>query len=125
RGARASAGAPAPPDVIWEAAHGWPSIDVFRALQGEAGHNRAVYWAAQVLYTGPVLVPVWAAGAVWSVRSDAARRFRPLGIACVLAIVVQFALGGQAYSPGGAYPFLPAAGGVPVRRWLAARTPLA
>jgi len=30
---------------------------VFRALQGEAGHNRAVYWAAQVLYTGLVLVP--------------------------------------------------------------------
>src|SRR5215469_9805724 len=75
----------AAPDLIWQAAHGWPSIDVFRALQGQAGHNRAVYWAGQVLYTGPVLVPVWAAGAVWSVRSGAARRFRPLGIACVLA----------------------------------------
>src|SRR5499427_6174245 len=44
-------------DVIWQAAHGWPSMDVFRALQGEGGHNRAVYWAGQVLYTGPVLVP--------------------------------------------------------------------
>ena len=119
------AAALAAPDVIWQAAHGWPSIDVFRALQGEGGHNRAVYWAAQVLYTGPVLVPVWAAGAVWSVRSDAARRFRPLGIACVLAIVVQFVLGGKAYYPGGAYTFLLAAGCVPVERWLAARKPLA
>src|SRR6185437_4804884 len=66
------AAALAAPDVIWQAAHGWPSFDVFRALQGEAGHNRAVYWVAQVLYTGPVLVPVWVTGAIWSVRSAAA-----------------------------------------------------
>jgi len=119
------AAALAAPDLIWQAAHGWPSIDVFRALQGEAGHNRAVYWVAQVLYTGPVLVPVWVTGAVWSVRSEAARRFRPVGIACVLAIVLQFILGGKAYYSGGAYTFLLAAGCVPAERWLAARRPLA
>ena len=119
------AAALAAPDLIWQAAHGWPSIDVLRALQGQAGHNRAVYWAAQVLYTGPVLAPVWVTGAIWSVRSQAARRFRPVGIACVLAIVLQFVLGGKAYYPGAAYTFLLAAGCVPVERWLAARRPLA
>jgi Dolichyl-phosphate-mannose-protein mannosyltransferase len=115
----------AAPDVIWQAAHGWPSIDVFRSLQGQAGHNRAVYWIAQVLYTGPVLVPVWVAGAVWSLRSEAARRFRPVGIACVIAIATQFVLGGKAYYPGAAYTFLFAAGSVPLERWLAARKPRA
>src|SRR6516164_11347797 len=45
------AAALAAPDLIWQAAHGWPSIDVFRALQGDAGHNRVVYWIGQVLYT--------------------------------------------------------------------------
>jgi Dolichyl-phosphate-mannose-protein mannosyltransferase len=119
------AAALAAPDVIWQAAHGWPSIDVFRALQGEAGHNRATYWIAQVLFTGPVLAPVWVTGAIWSVRSEAARRFRPVGIACVLAVVLQFVLGGKAYYPGAAYTFLLAAGCVPVERWLAARQPRA
>jgi dolichyl-phosphate-mannose-protein mannosyltransferase len=119
------AAALAAPDVIWQAAHGWPSIDVFRALQGQAGHNRAVYWPAQVLYTGPVLAPVWVTGAIWSVRGEAARRFRPAGIACVLAIVLHFVLGGKVYYPGAAYTFLLAAGCVPVERWLAARRPLA
>ena len=119
------AAALAAPDLIWQAAHGWPSMDVFRALQGEAGHNRAVYWAAQVLYTGPVLVPVWVTGAIWSVRSAAARPFRPAGIACVIVIAVQFVLGGKAYYPGGAYTFLLASGCVPAERWLAARRPLA
>ena len=119
------AAALAAPDLIWQAAHGWPSIDVFRALQGQAGHNRAVYWVAQVLYTGPVLVPVWVTGAIWSVRSAAARPFRPVGIACAIAIAAQFVLGGKAYYPGAVYTFLLAAGCVPAERWLAARRPLA
>jgi len=115
------AAALAAPDIIWQAAHGWPSIDVFRALQGDAGHNRATYWIAQVLFTGPVLAPVWVTGAVWSLRSEAARRFRPVAIACVISVVLQFVLGGKAYYPGAAYTFLLAAGCVPVERWLAAR----
>src|SRR6516225_4689323 len=118
------AAALAAPDLIWQAAHGWPSIDVFRALQGDAGHNRAVYWAGQVLFTGPVLVPLWVTGAIWSVRSAAARPFRAVGIACVIVIVVQFVLGGKAYYSGAAYTFLLAAGCVPAERWLAARRPL-
>jgi len=118
------AAALAAPDLIWQAAHGWPSIDVFRALQGDAGHNRAVYWVGQVLFTGPVLVPLWVTGAIWSVRSEAARRFRPVGIACVLVIALQFVLGGKAYYSGGAYTFLLAAGCVPAERRLAARRPL-
>jgi Dolichyl-phosphate-mannose-protein mannosyltransferase len=117
------AAALAAPDVIWQAAHGWPSFDVFRTLQDQAGHNRATYWIAQVLFTGPVLAPVWIAGAVWSLRSEAARRFRPVGIACVIAVVAQFVLGGKAYYPGAAYTFLLAAGCVPLERRLATRKP--
>ncbi len=94
---------------------------MFRALQTQAGHNRATYWIAQVLFTGPVLTPVWVTGAVWSLRSQAARPFRPAGIACVIVIVPQFVLGGKPYYPGGAYTFLFAAGCVPLERWLAAR----
>src|SRR5271157_382802 len=110
----------AAPDVVWQAAHGWPGLDVFRALQSEAGHNRAVYWPAQILYTGVVLTPVWVAGAVWSLRSAAARRFRPVAIACVAVIALQFVLGGKAYYPGAAFTFLLAAGCVPLERRLAA-----
>jgi hypothetical protein len=119
------AAALAAPDVVWQAVHGWPSLDVFRALQTAAGHNRATYWLAQIFFTGPLLTPVWVTGAVWSLRSEAARRFRPLAIACVIVIAVQFVLGGKAYYPGGAYTFLLAAGCVPLERWLAARKPLA
>jgi hypothetical protein len=115
------AAALAAPDLIWQAVHGWPNLDVFRALQGAAGHNRAVFWLGQFLYAGPVLTPIWVGGAIWSLRSAAARRFRPVAIACVTAIALQFVLGGKAYYPGAAYTFLFAAGSVPLERRLAAR----
>ena len=115
----------AAPDVVWQAAHGWPGLDVFRVLQTAAGHNRIVYWPAQVLYTGVVLTPVWVGGAVWSLRSVAARPFRPAAIACVIVIALQFVLGGKAYYPGAAFTLLLAAGCVQLERRLAARAPRA
>jgi hypothetical protein len=119
------AAALAAPDLAWQAAHGWPDLAVFRALQTAAGHNRATYWPAQVLFTGLALTPVWVAGVAWSLRSAQARRFRPVAIGCAIAIVLQFILGGKPYYPGAAYTFLLAAGCVPLERWLAARQPVA
>jgi hypothetical protein len=119
------AAALAAPDVIWQAAHGWPNLGVFRALQGQAWHNRATYWLGQVLFTGPVLTPVWIAGLIWSLRSSAARLFRPVALACAITIAAQFVLGGKPYYSGAAFTFLLAAGCVRMERWLAARKPLA
>ena len=113
------AAALAAPDLVWQASHGWPNLAVFRALAQQAGHNRVVYWPAQILYTGFVLTPVWVAGLVWCLRSPAARRFRAAGIAAGACLAVFFALGGKPYYAGGAYTFLFAAGAVPVERWLA------
>jgi hypothetical protein len=115
------AAALAAPDVIWQAAHGWPGLEVFRALQTQAGHNRLVYWPGQILYTGVVLTPLWAVGAIWALRSAAARPFRPVAIACVTVIALQFALGGKAYYPGAAFTFLLAAGCVPLESRLGRR----
>ena len=115
----------AAPDLAWQAAHGWPNFAVFRALQAQAWHNRAVYWPAQVLFTGLALTPVWVTGLVWSLRNAQARPFRPAAVGCGLAIAAEFVLGGKPYYPGGAYTFLLAAGCVPLERWLGARRPLA
>ena len=118
------AAALAAPDVIWQAVHGWPNLAVFHVLQGAAGHNQATYWPAQLAYTGLALAPVWIAGLVWSLRSEAARRFRPVAIACAIVGVLIFVLGGKPYYDGAIYMFLFAAGSVPLERWLSARRPL-
>jgi hypothetical protein len=115
------AAALAAPDLVWQAAHGWPALDVFGGLQQDAGQNRAVYWPAQIVYTSLALTPVWIGGLIWSLRSPQARRFRPLGIACAVAIGLFFILGGKPYYPGAVFTFLFAAGSVPLERRLAAR----
>ena len=112
------------PDVIWQAIHGWPNLAVFRALQEAAWHNREVYWPAQIVYTGVALAPIWMAGLAWSLRSEAARRFRPVAIGCAVVLVLIFVLGGKPYYGGASYVFLFAAGSVPLERWLSARRPL-
>lgn len=115
------AAALAAPDLVWQAAHGWPNLAVFRALNGAGWHNRATYWPAQVFFTGPALTPIWIAGLVWALRNPAARAFRPAALACAIVIALQFLLGGKPYYPGGAYTFLFAAGAVAAERWLARR----
>ncbi|HEY2286954.1 MAG TPA: glycosyltransferase family 39 protein [Streptosporangiaceae bacterium] len=115
------AAALAAPDVAWQALHGWPAFHVFGGLQGDSGHNRAVYWVAQVVYTGVALVPVWIGGLNWTLRQPGGRPFRCLGIAAVFVIVIFFVLGGKPYYPGGIFLFLFAAGSVPLERRLAGR----
>jgi 4-amino-4-deoxy-L-arabinose transferase-like glycosyltransferase len=97
----------AAPDFAWQATHGWPNLDVFRALQGDAWHNRIQYWPLQVLYTSIVLVPLWAGGIRWALRD---RLLRVAGVAAVWVLVIQFALGGKPYYPGGVFTFCFAAG---------------
>jgi 4-amino-4-deoxy-L-arabinose transferase-like glycosyltransferase len=115
----------AAPSIAWQAAHGWPNLAVFRALQQAAWHNRATYWPAQIVYTGLALAPLWIAGLIWLLRSPQARAFRPAGIACGTAIIWFFVVGGKPYYPGAVFTCLFAAGSVPLERWLLARRPLA
>lgn len=102
----------AAPDLAWQAVHHWPNLDVFAALQGAAGHNRLVYWPAQLLYTGVALTPIWIAGLRWSLRDPRATRFRPAGLAAGIALVAMFLLGGKPYYAGAVFTFLFAAGAV-------------
>lgn len=55
------------PSLVWQALHGWPNFAVFTALAHQAGHNRAVYLPAQIVYTGLVATVVWVARAVVAV----------------------------------------------------------
>jgi 4-amino-4-deoxy-L-arabinose transferase-like glycosyltransferase len=99
----------AAPDFLWQAAHGWPNLAVFRVLQGDAWQNRAQYWPLQVVYTSILLVPLWVRGIRWALRHPV---LRVVGIAAVFVLVTQFILGGKAYYPGGIYTFCFAAGAV-------------
>jgi hypothetical protein len=88
----------ASPNLIWQAQHGWPQQDMARALADRlAGENRATLLPLQLLFSGPVLVPVLWAGTRALASAPWARAFRPLLWTWVAGVVLCFATAGRPY----------------------------
>jgi len=112
------------PGLAWQAAHGWPQIEMGRIIAaGQSFGGRPLFIPMQVLLTGLVPAGVWIYGLVMLWRADRLRPYRFLGAAYVLLLAVFVLTGGQAYYLFGLYPALWAAGAVvwrerPPRAWL-------
>jgi Dolichyl-phosphate-mannose-protein mannosyltransferase len=109
------------PWLIWQADHGWPQIDVSRAIASGESASSEAWWAIvpfQFLLVSPVLAPVWIAGLVRLFRDPAARDYRFLAWAWVVLAVVFMASGGKPYYLAGLLPALIGAGAVAVDGWL-------
>lgn len=128
------------PNLAWQAAHGWPFVDV---LRGDALHrpafqnglflqyrslaaNAAAFVVEQALYTNPLAVPIWVAGIVALSTAPAFRQLRFIAIATILTLLAAVAMGAKGYYVIGLYGSLLAAGCVWLeRQTLAVRTTLA
>ena len=118
------------PNLLWEARNGWPQILVVRNAQKfknvEIGSLR--FFADQILFLQPIELPVWLAGLVWFFVTPEGKRFRFLGWAYLIVMIVFIVLHGKSYYALPIYPILMASGGVALeqfffgarrRRWLA------
>jgi len=112
------------PNVIWQAAHGWPTLEFMRNATGRkmAAVNPASFIAGQVLSMNPVTLPLWLAGLLWLLFAPAARGARPLGVMYV-AVAVFLMAGGRSRASylAPAYVSLFAAGAVAFEGAKAAR----
>jgi hypothetical protein len=106
------------PNLVWEAANGWPQITMASQIAGYAGGNRAQILPLLWLFTGPLLFPVSAAGLVWVLGSKAAAPWRAIGLAALVALVLVIVSGGKAYYAIGSTPVFIAAGAILLDRWL-------
>jgi hypothetical protein len=121
------------PNLLWEARHGWPQIQVVRNAQEfkNIQISPAEFLFEQVLFLQPLALPVWLAGLIWYFASPAGKRFRFLGWAYLVVMAIFIGLDGKSYYTLPVYPVLMAAGGValeklfaaPKRRWLAVAYP--
>lgn len=104
------------PNLIWQAQHGWPQLDMIGLLSEEANlGGRAGFVPFQFLLLGPLLAPVWLAGLYVLLRH---KDFRAFGVAYLVMAALLLLGGGAAYYLAGAYPALLAAGGVAIDKWL-------
>lgn len=115
------------PNVIWEARHNWPQIEVVSNAQTVKNTPVGLmrFLGEQVLFVNPFALPIVAAGLAWLLLSKRETRFRSLGWAFLVVIAVVRLLHGKTYYPMPFYPILLAAGGVGLgtmllenRKWL-------
>ncbi|HKP89170.1 MAG TPA: glycosyltransferase family 39 protein, partial [Thermoleophilaceae bacterium] len=109
------------PWLVWQARHGWPQMDVSRAIASGGSKSSEPWWAVipfQVLLVSPLLAPVWIAGLVRLLRDPSVRDLRFLAYAWIVLAVVFMATGGKPYYLAGLLPVLVAAGSVSVDGWL-------
>lgn len=108
------------PSVVWQAAHGFPMLELLR--NGQHGKNVVLspgaYVAAELMITNPLLALVWVAGLAWLLAS---RAWRFVGLGYLVLLVAMIASHAKHYYPADVYPILFAAGGVAVERATAAR----
>ena len=102
------------PNLIWEARHHWPQIEVVRNAQ--RFKNTSIgplrFLAEQMLFLNPIAFPTVVFGLGWLLLTEGGRRFRCLGWAFLVVMAVVIALKGKTYYPLPAYPMVIAAGGV-------------
>ncbi len=108
------------PNLVWQATHGWPSFEVMHNNnQAVVADNGRLRFLPEQVGLLALLVPLAVIGWRWLWRHE---RLRPFAIAVLAALVIQLALGGKSYYPGGLYTIVLAAGAVAVegaRRWMA------
>ena len=109
------------PNLIWQASHGWPQLELSRAIAaGSSGTSvdKAAFLPFQLVMISPLLVPVWLAGLLRLLRDPVLRPVRAFRLAYLVLLVVFLVTGGKPYYLGGLYPVLLAAGAASTLRWL-------
>ncbi|NUO57558.1 MAG: hypothetical protein HOV78_12885 [Hamadaea sp.] len=107
------------PNLWWQATHGWPQLQMTAVIREDADWGgRAGLIPFQLLLLGIPAAVVWATGLWRLLRDPSAVRFRALGWAYVVVLLLVLATGGREYYPAGAYPALLASGAILLDRWV-------
>lgn len=111
------------PNLVWQAAHGWPQFELAEAIAAGSSGTSEPWWLMlpmQAVMVSPLLAPVWVAGLWRLARDGALSAYRAFAVAYALLAGVFMLTGGKPYYLAGLYPVLLAAGAEPTLRWVRA-----
>jgi 4-amino-4-deoxy-L-arabinose transferase-like glycosyltransferase len=110
------------PNLVWQAQHGWPSIQFFSSQDAKtaAGTSRPAYLLQQLLFLGSTSI-LAGAGMIWMWRA----RMRTLALIPAFVVLIFFLEGGRSYYPLPADALAVAAGAVAADGWLRGKRELA
>jgi Dolichyl-phosphate-mannose-protein mannosyltransferase len=109
----------AAPNVWWEIAHGWPTLEFMR--NATANKNVALpparFVIEQINQLSPFSAPVWIAGLAWLLAARAGAPFGAVAVAYIAILIVFLMTAAKPYYLAAYYPALFAAGGAALERW--------
>jgi hypothetical protein len=106
------------PNLVWEAGHGWTSVDFFLHPPPSGSDETRPQFVVNVILLTLVALPVAVAGVVSLVRD---RALRPFGWTVAGTVAAYFVLGGKSYYALPVIVFALAAGAIPLDRWATRR----
>ncbi|MFC7589480.1 glycosyltransferase family 39 protein [Nonomuraea antimicrobica] len=108
----------ASPALVWQAAHGWPQLEMAQQI-GAIGSTatRVMFLPFQVILIGPLVTPLWVAGLLALFRWPRWRRYRALGVGFLIVAALVVLSAGKVHYAMGCLVTLVAAGCVPAARW--------
>ena len=100
------------PNLVWQAQHGWPVLDLSADIADEYGglDGRIAMVVEALVMFSPVIGVVWVLGLVQLLRRPEWARVRPLAWAFLVVLDVFLLTGGKGYYLAGLVPPLVAAG---------------
>jgi hypothetical protein len=108
------------PNLVWQAANGFPVFTLSAAIAGGSSGSSEPWYLFlpfQVVLVSPLLVPVWVLGWWRLARDPALRTWRAFAVAYVLVAALFLVTGGKPYYMAGFFPVLLAAGAPAVVDW--------
>ena len=111
------------PNLLWQIAHGFPTVEDLRNV-ARSGKNVVLsppaFLLQQILLVHPLLLPIWLAGLV-SLLAGRLSRLRILGWTYLLLLAIMIVLKAKNYYLAPIYPMLFAAGAFATERFLEGR----
>ena len=110
------------PNAMWQIQRDWPFAQFIHNVHmsnRDVNHSPVGYFGSQIMMLIPTTFPLWFGGLLWLLWN---RKYRLLGIAYFVALVVMIADQGKDYYLSPIYPLLFAAGAVAFERWLQRRS---
>jgi len=106
------------PHVIWQIAHGWPTLEFIRRATEtkNVAYAPLAFLGEQVKMMNPVTLPLWLAGLVALLAAKPLRPYRACGWAYLAVLILMMTQASKPYYLSPIYPILFAAGAVVTER---------
>jgi hypothetical protein len=107
------------PWAAWQALHGWPVIEYWRAYAQVRTYAASVseFAVMQLLGYGIIAIPLWLAGIVWLLAAKPAKPFRAIGFTALAAYAILFLTHAKFYMSASLYPALFSGGAMAFQAW--------